>query len=84
MRIPFGGAGWRMDVARPYAPTDREACLALFDSNTPRFFDPSERPGFERFLDEMCWPYQVIERGGRIVACGGHAMGPDGQTVSLC
>ncbi len=73
-----------MDIARPYAAADREACLALFDSNAPRFFDPSERAGFERFLDEMLWPYQLIEREGRVVACGGHAMEPDGRTVSLC
>ena len=73
-----------MDVARPYEPKDREACLALFDSNVPRFFDPSERPVFEAFLDQLDWPYQVIERDGRIVACGGHAVEPDGRTVSLC
>lgn len=73
-----------MDTARPYEPRDREACLALFDSNSPRFFDASERAGFEAFLDRMEWPYQVIERDGRIVACGGHAVETDGRTVSLC
>lgn len=73
-----------MDIARPYEPRDREACLALFDSNSPRFFDASERAGFEAFLDRMEWPYQVIERDGRIVACGGHAIEADGRTVSLC
>lgn len=73
-----------MDRARPYVAADRAACLALFDSNAPRFFDPSERAGFERFLDEMRRPYQVIEREGRVVACGGHAVEPDGRTVSLC
>jgi ribosomal protein S18 acetylase RimI-like enzyme len=71
-----------MDIARPYAAADREACLALFDSNAPRFFDPSERADYEAFLDEG-WPYRVIEREGVIVACGGHAMEPDG-TASLC
>jgi ribosomal protein S18 acetylase RimI-like enzyme len=73
-----------MNAARPYVAADRAACLALFDSNAPRFFDPSERAGFEQFLDEMRWPYQVIEREGRVVACGGHAVEPDGRTVSLC
>jgi len=73
-----------MDIARPYDTADREACLALFDSNTPRFFDPSERADFERFLDEMRWPYQVIARDGRVVACGGHAMEADGKTVAMC
>lgn len=73
-----------MDITRAYTPADRQACLTLFDSNTPRFFDPSERAGFEGFLNEMRWPYQVIARDGRIVACGGHAVEPNGRTVSLC
>jgi len=46
----------------PYEAADREACLALFDSHTPRFFDPLERGDFEQVLDEMRWPYQVIAR----------------------
>lgn len=73
-----------MDTARAYTPADREACLALFDSNVPRFFVEAERDGYAAFLDDMRWPYQVIERDGRIVACGGHAVEPDGRTVSLC
>lgn len=73
-----------MMIARPYDVADREACLALFDSNVPRFFDPSERAGFADFLDRNRPPYQVIERDGRVVACGGHAVEPDGRTASLC
>lgn len=73
-----------MDIARPYVAADREACLALFDSNVPRFFEATERAGYAGFLDEMRWPYQVIERDGWVVACGGHAVEPDGRTVSLC
>ena len=30
-----------MPTARPYRPEDFDGCLALFDSNTPRFFDVS-------------------------------------------
>lgn len=73
-----------MDAVRPYEARDREACLALFDGNCPRFFDPSERAEYEAFLDGLDWPYQVIERDGRVVACGGHTPEPDGTTVSLC
>ncbi|HYC74862.1 GNAT family N-acetyltransferase [Brevundimonas sp.] len=73
-----------MDVVRPYETRDREACLALFDGNCPRFFDASERSDYEAFLDGLDGPYQVIERDGRAVACGGHAVEPDGRTVSLC
>ena len=73
-----------MDIVRPYAPEDREACLKLFDSNVPVFFDVSERDGFAGFLDAMNGPYQVILRDGRIVACGGHAVETDGVTAALC
>lgn len=75
-----------MLTARPYRREDRPACLALFDGNTPRFFDGSEREGFAGFLDDQAlrWPYQVIEQDGRIVACGGHAVEPDGVSVALC
>ena len=76
-----------MDSVRPYEPRDRAGCLALFDSNTPVFFDVSERDGFVGWLDGLAGlgaPYQVIERDGRIVACGGHAVEPDGVTASLC
>lgn len=78
-----------MDAARPYEPKDRAACLGLFDSNVPRFFDPSEKAGYAAFLDGLDSPYQVVERpdglgGGRIVACGGLAVEPDGRTATLC
>ena len=73
-----------MNTARPYTVADRAACLALFDSNAPRFFDPSERAGFEQFLDDLRGPYPVSERDGRGVGGGGHAVEPDGRTVSLC
>lgn len=83
-RVKPDGAGWGMDRARPYLAADRDACLGLFDSNVPRFFAAEEREEFAGFLDTLAWPYSVIERNGRIVACGGHALEPDGETVSLC
>ncbi|MEN5147537.1 GNAT family N-acetyltransferase [Brevundimonas diminuta] len=75
-----------MLTARPYRADDREACLALFDGNTPRFFDASERDGFADYLQATAFEhaYQVIERDGRVVACGGHAVEPDGISVALC
>jgi len=75
-----------MLTARPYRAEDREACLALFDGNTPRFFDASEREGFADYLEETAFghAYQVIERDGRVVACGGHAVEPDKISVALC
>jgi ribosomal protein S18 acetylase RimI-like enzyme len=75
-----------MILSRPYSPEDMAGCLALFDSNTPRFFDVSERESFVGFLKDQAlrWPYQVIELDGRIVGCGGHAVEPDGVNVALC
>ena len=60
-----------MDI-RPYTVADRAACLAVFDSNTPEFFRPEERPQLEAFLDEPRAAYFVIEHEGSIVGCGGH------------
>ena len=73
-----------MDIVRPYEARDRDGCLALFDSNTPVFFDTTERDGYAAWLDAGPAGYQVIERDGRIVACGGHAVEADGATASLC
>ena len=61
-------------LSRPYAPVDLAACLALFDSNVPTYFAPSERAEFEAFLrglDQASGPYLVLTRHGQIVACGG-------------
>jgi predicted GNAT family N-acyltransferase len=71
---------------RNYGPTDEPECLALFDGNTPKFFAPSERQQFIRFLqkDALDWSYQVLERNDRIVACGGFAVQKDGTTANLC
>ena len=75
-----------MILSRTYRPEDMAGCLALFDSNTPRFFDESEREGFVGFLKDQAlrWPYQVITLDGRIVGCGGHAVEADGISVVLC
>lgn len=75
-----------MAMSRPYRPDDRDACLALFDSNAPRFFDFSEREGFEDFLESLASAsaYQVIVRDGQIVGCGGHMVEPDGVSAALC
>jgi len=61
-------------LSRRYRPGDRTACLAIFDSNTPPFFAPEERAEFGRFLETLeraGWPYLVLTRAGRVVACGG-------------
>lgn len=73
-------------LVRAYTSSDRSGCITLFDSNVPHFFAETERNGFVEFLDHQAaaWSYQVIERNSCVVACGGHALEPDGVTASLC
>lgn len=73
-------------TARSYCVSDRDACLALFDGNVPRFFHADERAQFADFLDTRAgdWSYGVLLFHGSIVACGGHAVIDDGTTADLC
>ena len=75
-----------MPSIRPFDVTDRGACLAIFDSNVPAFFDPEERLGYERFLEERAdsCGYLVIERDAKLVGCGGVVVEADRETASLC
>jgi len=69
---------------RPYEPTDRAACLALFESNVPQYFLLSERGEFEAFLDALPGPYFVLERMGELVGCGGYAVEEQEGRADLC
>jgi len=71
-----------MDV-RQYSEGDLAACLAVFDSNMPKFFNVSERAGFEEFLARKRWPYVVLEYLGEIVGCGGWAPEEGGAAISM-
>lgn len=70
---------------RPYHPNDLAACLAIFDSNLPTYFAPTERPDFESFLGDLAeeHAYQVVELDGSIVACGGLSP-PVNGTAGFC
>jgi len=71
--------------ARPYRIGDRDACLRIFDSNVPEYFDLSEREEFATFLDALPGPYHVLEAPGEgVVACGGHALRPGEPIADLC
>ena len=63
-------------LVRAYTPADREACLAIFDSNTPPFFAPDERGEYVQFLDEEAESYFIVESDGNILACGGYILIP--------
>jgi len=56
-----------MDL-RPYLSPDRDACLAIYDSNAA---SPEDRKKFEAFLSNPDGPFFVMEHDGRILGCGG-------------
>lgn len=58
---------------RPYQPTDKDACMAVFHSNRPKFFTTEEIQEFSQFLDKALCPYFVQESEDKqIVGCGGY------------
>lgn len=70
---------------RDFEPEDRDRCLAIFDTNVPRFFRESERAEFQAYLDELPGPYLVLEdEHGVIVGCGGYVVVQDEERVDLC
>lgn len=84
-----------MDVEiRDYQPSDRDACLAVFDSNVPAFFHAAERDAYVAFLEspdflpprlrDLHAPrgrLYVVEDGGVVVGCGGWYL--DGTVANL-
>src|SRR5712691_13268061 len=70
-----------MDV-RPYLPANRDACLAVFDSNTPDFFKSHERRHFEEFLEGPNCSYFVMDQDGAIAGCGGYFITEDKALAS--
>lgn len=70
---------------RKYASNDLEAVVAIFRSNIPKYFGPSEEPGLHDFLRDHSDDYYVLEVDGEIVGAGGIALNDlDPPTVSLC
>lgn len=65
--------------------SDREQCLRVFDSNTPRYFAPEERETFAAFLDALPGPFWVIkdQESRTVLACGGVTVTDDGHTAWL-
>lgn len=70
---------------RDYTTADRDACLAVFDSNVPAYFVPPEREQFAAFLDALPGPYLVVEdEDGTVLGCGGYVVAPGTTTADLC
>ncbi len=71
-------------IFRTYTHRDFERCLEIFESNTPPYFDESERREFVAFLADPV-PYFVIEsEDGLVVACGGLKFSDDPRRAHLC
>ena len=71
---------------RLYQPADLDSVVAIFRSNIPKYFGPSEESGLHDFLRDYSDDYDVVEVGGEIVGAGGIALNGDLEppTVSLC
>lgn len=70
-------------MIRRYEQEDLDAVVAVFRSNIPKYFGPSEEPGLREFLRDYPEDYYVLELDGEIVGSGGIALNED-DTVSLC
>jgi ribosomal protein S18 acetylase RimI-like enzyme len=70
-------------LLRAYQPADRDACLALFESNAERYFSPGDRDEFACFLDAPQGFYGTLDDdNGRIVACGGVGTRGDAAVIT--
>jgi RimJ/RimL family protein N-acetyltransferase len=68
-----------------YHSVDYEACLAIFDSNTPQFFSAEERQEFEAFLLDLPGPYLLLKHSEKgLIGCGGYAFNQADQSADLC
>lgn len=67
----------------PYTENEKNACLAIFDSNVGIYFADWERDSFETFLqNHACQlPYFVLSDNDTILACGGYEL--TGHNASL-
>lgn len=83
---------------RHYNADDKMSCMAVFDSNCPHYFDPTERAMFEKWLDHqssdfnyksptytnsVCDAYYVIQLEDCIAGCGGFYVNDELKEVRL-
>lgn len=79
---------------REYQPGDREACLKIFWSNMPRFFDASELAGLEKWLNgrdagRLAYGqtqeeyYYVVEEEGKVIGSGGFYIPREGKYANM-
>lgn len=59
-------------LVRPYQPDDRDAVLALFDTNLPDYFGAGDREWLIETLEEPDGPAFVVTVAGDVAAFGGY------------
>lgn len=69
---------------REYCSTEREACMAIFQSNVPRFFRDHELVDYLQFLDSRMGRYFIVVSSGDPVACGGFGIRSESDSACLC
>ncbi|GLP97588.1 GNAT family N-acetyltransferase [Paraferrimonas sedimenticola] len=64
---------------KPYTQAQLAGCMALFDSNMPKYFAPEERDEFEDFLKRFAEPdgYLTLWNDEQLIGCGGIAAKQD-------
>lgn len=72
-------------MIRPYLPDDFNACMVIFDSNCPPYFNPKEREPYIDWLQHRALDgrYFVLEQEGQILACGGWYWEADADRLGL-
>lgn len=78
-------------LIRPYTAADRQACIAAFKSNIPKFFMPDELADFENWLTDVeaqkihapNEQYYVVEQDKEVIACGGFSIYPHKQLATM-
>jgi ribosomal protein S18 acetylase RimI-like enzyme len=69
---------------RSYRPADRAACLAILDSNVPRYFAPAERAQFAAWLDAPAGFYGVLCAEGEVpIGCGGIVHAKESSRIAV-
>jgi len=83
-----------MTNIRTYIPADHTACIDMFKSNCPGYFDPSELQLLERWLGardagKILHPasdgdfFYVLEHESKLVGCGGFYVTKGEQKASM-
>lgn len=72
-----------MLVFRSYKKKDKLKVLEVFQSNCPKYFDPSDEQDLIDFLENYADEnYLVAIKNGELVGCGGHYVKMDGYGIA--